>query len=174
MMPTVRGENGQHGVFTMDYNEVDDVISAANFLRALPYVRADHVYVAGYSVGGVLALLAAEIYPHFRGASSISGLTDLASYLRYARGAKENAPFDTTDPREIELRSPLSYAASFKCPVRMFFGAEEKYLGISVPMTAEIARRHGIDAQAIAVKGDHSSDVTEAIRMTTDFFRSNN
>ena len=170
MMPTLRGENGQHGVFTMDYNEVDDVIAAADFLRGLPYVRADHVYVVGYSVGGVLALLAAEMYPHFRGASSISGLTDFASYLRYARGAKENAPFDTSDTQEIELRSPLSYAASFKCPVRMFYGAEEKYFAISVPMTAEIARQHGIDAQAVAVKGDHSSDLDESIRMTADFF----
>jgi len=174
MMPTVRGENGQHGTFTMDYDEVDDVIAAANYLRGQPDVLADHVYVAGYSVGGVLAMLAAEMFPGFRAAASISGLTDFASYLRYARGAKENAPFDTGDQTEVELRSPLSYAASFKCPVRLFYGSEEKYFAISVPMTAQIAQQHGIDAEAIAVKGDHASDLQTAVRLATQFFLSKN
>lgn len=174
MMPTVRGENGQHGEFTLDYNEVDDVLAAAEFLRTQSYVRADHVYVAGYSVGGVLALLAAEMYPGFRAAASISGLTDLASYLKYARGAKENAPFDTADTKEIELRSPLSYAASFKCPVRMYYGSDEKYFAISQPRTAEIARQKGIDAQAIAVAGGHSDNVGESTRLAIEFFRQKN
>jgi dipeptidyl aminopeptidase/acylaminoacyl peptidase len=172
MIPTVRGENGQHGIFTMDYDEVDDVIAAAEFLSSQPYVLPDRVYVAGYSVGGVLALLAAEMSPKFRAAVAISGLTDLGSYLRYARGAKENAPFDASDQKEIELRSPLAYAASLKCPVRMFYGAEEKYFAISTPLAAQIARQHGIDAESLAVKGDHSSDLEQSIRLMLEFFHS--
>jgi dipeptidyl aminopeptidase/acylaminoacyl peptidase len=174
MMPTMRGENGQHGIFTMDYDEVQDVIAAAEYLRTQPFVLPDHVYVSGYSVGGVLALLAAEIYPKFRAAASISGLTDLASYLRYARGAKENAPFDTSDMIEVELRSPLSYAGSFKCPVRLYYGSEEKYFAIALPMTAQIARQHGTDAQSIPVKGDHASDLQAAVKLATQFFLSKN
>jgi dipeptidyl aminopeptidase/acylaminoacyl peptidase len=174
MIPTMRGENGQHGIFTMDYGEVEDVIAAAEFLRSQPYVLRDRVYVAGYSVGGVLALLAAELSPKFRAAAAISGLTDFGSYLRYARGAKENAPFDTSDQTEIELRSPLAYAASFKCPVRMFYGADERYFAISTPLTAQIARQHGVDAEAVVVKGNHSNDLEQSIRLMLDFFHSRN
>lgn len=170
-MPTVRGENGQHGTFTMDYDEIDDVIHAAEYLRTQPFVDPDRIYVAGYSVGGVLAMLAAEMYPRFRAAASFSGLTDLGSYLKYARGAKENAPFDLSDPKEIELRSPLSYAASFKCPVRIYYGSSETYFAIAGPRTAEIARQHGVDAQAIAVDGGHSSSVDAAILLAIKFFK---
>jgi dipeptidyl aminopeptidase/acylaminoacyl peptidase len=53
MLPAVRGENGQHGVFTMYYDEVSDVINAAEYLRSLPAVDSNRVFVTGYSVGGL-------------------------------------------------------------------------------------------------------------------------
>ena len=105
MIPTTRGENGQHGVFTMYYDEVSDVINAAEYLRFQPEVDPKHLYIAGYSVGGTLTLLASEIYDHFRAAASISGTPDLGAYLKYARGSKENAPFDSSDPKEVQIRS---------------------------------------------------------------------
>ena len=104
---------------------MNDVINAAEYLRAQPYIDADHLYVAGHSVGGTLTMLAAEMYKHFRAAASISGSTDQAAYIKYAKFAKENAPFDLTDPKEIQLRSPLAYAASFKCPIRIYYGTQE-------------------------------------------------
>jgi dipeptidyl aminopeptidase/acylaminoacyl peptidase len=170
MMPTMRGENGQHGVFTMYYNEVDDVIYAAEYLRSQSFVDPDQMFVAGYSVGGVLALLAAEIYPYFRAAASISGSPDQALYLKYAKGARLNAPFDPDDLREVQLRSPLAYAASFKCPIRLYYGTEEAYYTFVQARTAEIARAHGVDAQAIAVEGDHGSNVPKSIQVALGFF----
>ncbi len=171
MVPSLRGENGQHGVFTMYYDEVNDVISAAEYLRAQPYIDPDHLYVAGQSVGGTLAMLAAEMYRHFRAAASISGSTDQAAYIKYARLAKENAPFDLTDPKEIQLRSPLAYAASFKCPVRIYYGTDETYYAFAAPRTAEIASEHGVDAQAIAVKGGHESDYAQSVKLAINFFQ---
>ncbi len=85
-LPTVRGENGQHGVFTMYYDEVSDVIKAAEYLKSLPTVDGNRLFVAGYSVGGTLTMLSSELYPHFRAAASISGTADLATYLPYAKG----------------------------------------------------------------------------------------
>jgi dipeptidyl aminopeptidase/acylaminoacyl peptidase len=171
MTPTTRGENGQHGTFTMYYDEVDDVIHAAEFLRSQTFVDPDRVFVAGHSVGGTLALLAAEIYPHFAAAASISGSPDQALYLKYAKGANRNAPFDLDDPREIQLRSPLAYASSMKCPVRLYYGTEEAYFAFTAPRTAEIARSHGVDAQAIAVEGDHGSNEPRSIRLALEFFQ---
>src|SRR5689334_10731956 len=54
MLPLLRGENGQAGDYTMFYNEVDDVLAAANFLIARSNVDATHLYLAGHSVGGTL------------------------------------------------------------------------------------------------------------------------
>ena len=171
MTPTVRGENGQHGTFTMYYDEVDDVIQAAQFLRNQLFVDPNRLFVAGHSVGGTLALLAAELYPDFAGAASISGSPDQALYLKYAKGANRNAPFDLGDPREVELRSPLAYAGSIKCPVRLFYGMEEAYYTFTAPLTAEIARSRGVDAQAVAVEGDHVSNEPKSIKLTLDFFQ---
>ena len=171
MLPTTRGENGQHGVFTMYYDEVSDIVSAADYLRSEPNVDSEHVYVAGYSVGGTLTLLATEIYSHFRAAASISGTPDLGPYLKYARGAKENAPFDVTDPKEVQIRSALAYAASMKCPIRIYYGTEEEYFAIAAPRTADVAKQNGIDAEAVAVKGDHGSSGEPSLRLAIEFFK---
>lgn len=40
MVPVLRGENGQPGNFTLYYDEVDDVLAAAEALAGLPYVDA--------------------------------------------------------------------------------------------------------------------------------------
>jgi dipeptidyl aminopeptidase/acylaminoacyl peptidase len=171
MIPTLRGENGQHGIFTMYYDEVSDVVNAADFLRSQEGVDPDHLYVAGYSVGGTLSMLASEVYDHFRAAASISGTPDLGPYLRYARGAKENAPFDVADPREVQIRSALAYAASLKSSIRIYYGTKEEYFAIAAPRTAEIARQNGIDAEAVAVDGDHGSSSEQSLRLAIEFFK---
>ncbi|MEO5727554.1 MAG: alpha/beta fold hydrolase, partial [Byssovorax sp.] len=59
LAPMLRGENGLPGNYSMFFDELDDVLAAADALATLPYVRADHLYVAGHSVGGTLTMLAA-------------------------------------------------------------------------------------------------------------------
>ena len=83
---------------------------------------ADHLYVAGPSAGGTLALLAAMSSTRFRAAASFSGITDQVVFCKHAKNAKRDAPIDITNIRELELRSPLAYATSFKCPVRIYYG----------------------------------------------------
>src|SRR3954469_20832236 len=95
----------------------------------------------------------------FRAASSISGSPDLEGYLRVGR---VRAPFDASDIREVRLRSPVAYATSFKCPVRLFCGDEEFWVQASTRRTAMLAQQGGIDAEAIEVPGDHFSARTEA------------
>lgn len=176
MLPNRRGENSQPGNFTMFYDEVEDVISAAEYLRAQPNIDQRRLYVAGASTGGTLTMLAALVYPDFRAAASFSGSPDAVGYTRHALAIGDQAaiPFDYRDTRELQLRSARVYAASFKCPARLFYGTEEKHFALSTQPTANLAREHGLDVQAIAVEGGHSSARDAEIRMAIDFFREMN
>jgi dipeptidyl aminopeptidase/acylaminoacyl peptidase len=168
MMPVLRGENGQAGDFTLFYDEVDDVLAAAHSLASLPFIDARRIYVCGHSVGGTLTLLAAMTSNCFRAAASLSGSPDLQNYVRVSR---IQIPFDPSDIREVRLRSPVAYASSFKCPVRLFCGDEEYWVQGSTQRTALLAKQWGIDAEAIEVPGDHFSARDGAIRQTISFFR---
>jgi dipeptidyl aminopeptidase/acylaminoacyl peptidase len=168
MMPVLRGENGQAGSFSLFYHEVNDVLATVEVLATMPDVDPRNLFVAGHSVGGTLAMLAAMASPRFRAAVSLSGSPDLSSYLRVSHAT---APFDTSDDREIRLRSPVAYATSFKCPVRLFCGDEEFWVQSSTLRTAMLAKAVGIDVEAVEVPGDHFSSMPEAIRRSIEFFR---
>ena len=59
MTPMLRAENGQPGWYSMFYDEVDDVLAAAEVLAKTPGVDPKRIFVAGHSVGGTLAMLSA-------------------------------------------------------------------------------------------------------------------
>ena len=122
MIPTLRGENGLPGAYSMFYNEVDDVLAAADVLAQRPDVDPDRIFVAGHSVGGTLVLLASMTRPRFRAAASFSGSPD---QVAWARGQPQVVPFNPNDNREYQMRSPLAFPASFKCPVRIYYGSQE-------------------------------------------------
>ena len=168
MMPVLRGENGQAGDFTLFYDEVDDVLAAARTLAILPSIDLSRIYLCGHSAGGTLTLLAAMTSNRFRAASSLSGSPDLESYLSVSHN---QVPFDASDNREIRLRSPVAYATSFKCPVRLFCGDEEFWVQSSMHRAAMLAKQSGIDAEAMEVSGNHFTSMSEGIRRSIEFFR---
>ena len=170
IIPMLRGEDGQPGNFSMFYDEVNDVVSAAKYLRKQSYVDSNRIYVAGHSTGGTLTMLAAMTYTHFRAAASLSGSPDAVGYTRHAVAIGADVPFNYKDPRELELRSARVYAASFKCPVRIYYGADETHFALSSQPTAKLAQEHGLDVKAIAVNGGHNSAVDEEVHLAIEFF----
>lgn len=170
LTPMLRGENGQAGSFTLFYDEVEDVLAAADYLRKQSYVDAKHIYVAGHSVGGTLALLAAMTSKDFRAAASFSGSPDQVLYVKHGI-RKEDVPFDLNNPREFQLRSPLAYATSFNCPVRLYYGTKEPHFHLSSQRTAELAKRHGLNVEATSVEGNHMTHVPVAMKQSIDFFQ---
>jgi dipeptidyl aminopeptidase/acylaminoacyl peptidase len=166
--PMVRGENGLPGKYTMFFDEVDDVLAAADALAALPYVLADHLYVAGHSVGGTLTMLAAMGSGRFRAAAAFSGSPDQASW---SAGQPGLVPFDPSDAGELRIRSPIAFATSFQCPTRLYHGSAERYFAAPTAKLAELAQGAGLDVRAVPVAGDHFSHVPEAIRQSIEFFR---
>jgi dipeptidyl aminopeptidase/acylaminoacyl peptidase len=167
MTPILRGENGQPGSFTLWYDEVDDVLAAADYLSKQPFVDAGHLYIAGSSSGGTLALLAAEASKLFRAAASFSASPDQALLVKHA---KMDLPFDKTNARELQLRSPLAFAGSLKCPTRIYYATQDHFV-LSSQKTAETAKAKKLDVEAIRIEGDHGSIVPPGILQSIEFFR---
>ena len=167
LVPILRAENGQAGSFTLWCDEVDDVLAAADYLSAQPFVDASRLYVAGSSAGGTLSLFASMTNKRFRAAASFSASPDQALLVKHA---KMDLPFDKTDPRELQLRSPLAYAASFKCPVRIYYATQDHFV-LSSQRTADVAKKKGLDVEAVRIEGDHGSIVPPGIKQSIEFFR---
>jgi dipeptidyl aminopeptidase/acylaminoacyl peptidase len=168
MTPMLRGENGLPGDYSMFYNEVEDVLAAAESLAKMPHVDGKHMYVAGHSVGGTLTLLAAMTTDRFKAAASFSGSPD---QVAWSRGQPAVVPFDPSISREYQMRSPLAFARSFKCPVRLYYGSKEILFSSSSQRTAELAKDANLDVAAISVPGDHMSSVAPAMKQAVTFFK---
>lgn len=169
MTPILRAENGQPGSYSLFYDEVDDVLAAAEVLARQPGIDAKRIYLAGHSAGGTLALLAALTSQRFRAAASFSGDPDFESFAALP-GAEAIIPYAPGDPAELRMRSALVFATSFKCPTRMFFGNEEAGVIESNRAAAKRARFAGLDVDAIEVPGDHHTMVVPASARAIAFF----
>jgi dipeptidyl aminopeptidase/acylaminoacyl peptidase len=170
LSPMLRGENGQPGAFTFFYDEVDDVLAAADYLGKLPYVDAGRLYLAGSSAGGTLALLAAMTPRRFRAAASFSASPDQVLLCKHAKNAARDIPIDVNDRRELQLRSPLAYAGSFKCPVRIYYATQDHFV-LTSQRTAALAKEQGLDVEAVQIEGDHGTAVPPAIKLSIPFFQ---
>ena len=167
--PILRGEDGQAGNFSMFYDEVDDVIALVEHVRKLPNVDPDRVYLAGHSIGGTTAMLAAMASPHFRAVASLSGSADQMLWIK-AGGYSRLAPFDLNDPREFIMRSPLSYATSFKAPTRLYHGSEEAYFRPGTRKLADVAMAARLNVAVQEFPGDHFGAVPAEISASIAFF----
>jgi len=180
MIPMLRGENGLPGTFSLFYDEVEDVLAAANALEKLPYVDGKHIYLAGHSNGGTLTLLTALTSSRFRAAASFSGSPDQTNWNvvrsnlgRFAGDQNAPIPFDEQDQKEFQVRSALAYPESFKCPIRLYFGSQETYFKATNQKLAELAKKKKLDVEAVEVPGDHLSAVPSAIQQCIQFFEKN-
>lgn len=168
--PVLRGENGQAGAFSLFYDEVDDVLAVAKFMQTQPYVDAAHIYLAGHSVGGTMALLSGMAASDFKAVASLSGSPDQIAFTANSWNRKL-PPFDKKNPREFEMRSPLSYAASLKSPTRLYYGTEEDFFRDNTQRLVSIAKAAGLPVDYREMPGNHFSAVPAEIADSIQFFR---
>jgi dienelactone hydrolase len=167
--PMLRGENGQAGHFSMFYDEVDDVLAVAAYVRAQPYADPTRIFLAGHSVGGTHSLLAGMASADFKGIAAMSGSPD---QVLFTRSWGMLAPFDLKDARELEMRSPLAYATSLKAPTRMYLGTRERSYRETSKRLATLAQEAKLDVTFMEIEGDHFSSVPAAIEDSIFFFKS--
>lgn len=125
--PSWRGENDNPGQFEMYYGEVDDLLAARDYLRSLPWVDPERIYLAGHSSGATLVLLAAAIDSGFQAAIAFGpgvGMPEDPEELRAMKPMGIDVPFDVTDPTEARLRSVIYYMDTISRPVYYIEGAD--------------------------------------------------
>lgn len=118
MFPALRGGNDNPGVREAYYGEVDDILAAADFLAQQPYVDPQRIYLGGHSTGGTLVLLTGEFSDRFRAVFSFGPAADVSNY------PPQFKQFDTSNRKEVELRSPIHWLHGIKAPVFVFEGVQ--------------------------------------------------
>jgi acetyl esterase/lipase len=121
MFPSLRGGNDNPGPREGFFGEVDDVLAAAEYLAKQDFVDSKRIYLGGHDTGGTLVFLVAASSDKFRAVFSFGPVADMAGY----KPDEYDPPFDTTNPRELELRSPARWVHSVRCPLFVFEGTEQ-------------------------------------------------
>ena len=121
MFPSLRGGNQNLGFEEGFFGEVDDVVAAADFLAKQPYVDPNRIYLGGHSTGGTLALLVSEYTDRFRAVFSFGPVNEIN---RYTNNPQIILPFDKSNRREAELRSPIRWLNSITKPTFVFEGRQ--------------------------------------------------
>jgi acetyl esterase/lipase len=116
MFPSLRGGNDNPGITEGYLGEVDDVLAAFDYLARQESVDPRRIYLGGHSTGGTVALLVAECSDKFRAVISFGPSCDVSRY------PPQYTPFDTSNLREVKLRSPGYWLGSIRSPAFVFEG----------------------------------------------------
>jgi acetyl esterase/lipase len=122
MFPSLRGGNDNPGIKEAFLGEVDDILSAADYLARQESVDPKRIYLGGHSTGGTLVLLVAESTDRFRAVFSFGPASDVSNY------DSQYIPFDTSNARELELRSPGRWLGSIRSQTFVFEGTNQANL----------------------------------------------
>ncbi|HEY4328700.1 MAG TPA: prolyl oligopeptidase family serine peptidase, partial [Phycisphaerae bacterium] len=146
MFPSLRGGNTNPGYEEKFYGEVNDVVSAADFLASQPYVDTSRIYLGGHSTGGTLVLLVAQYAHRFRATFSFGPVADPTTY-----GPDFVLPFNRDDSKEVALRSPGKWLASIVSPTFVIEGEQSpSNLG---PLTQMMQKSKSSAAHFLTVPG---------------------
>jgi dipeptidyl aminopeptidase/acylaminoacyl peptidase len=128
--PNYRGSTGYGEAWhkAIDYGgyEVDDVVSAVDYLKTLPHVDPDRIGIMGWSHGGYITLLSVFREKHpFKAGAAIVPVTNLVFRLSY-KGPSYQWDFSTQkrvqglpfEKRDIYIqRSPLYHVDKLQVPL---------------------------------------------------------
>lgn len=165
-MPMLRGENGNPGAYESFLGETDDAIAAGRFVASLPNVDGGSVFVAGHSVGGVLTCLVSMLPSPYKAAAALDAYVDMQSWA--ADSPDTQVPYDRNIREEIRVRNPMEFAASIRCPLRLYAGEDGHE--INAPLAAR-ARQAGKDCTLVVVRGGHQAMVAPAVQKAIAWFR---
>ncbi len=118
MYPSFRGGNENPGYEETLYGEIDDIYSALEYAKSLPYVDPERIYLAGHSTGATKALLASEYGEGFRAVFAFGPVDDISKHNQ------SQFTFDLNDETEHKLRSPKYWMQDVKTPTFVIEGED--------------------------------------------------
>lgn len=158
MCPAWRNENDNPGLFTLFYDELDDLLLAREYLAGLPYVDPERIYLAGHDAGGTLVLLAAASSDGFRAIFSFGGAPDMYKYLE--SGTFGNIPFNGSSRMEVRLRSATLFAAAIRKPT-FYFGGDDNSFGQDALAMQVRAKKAKVPFEAFIIKDGTHYDILD-------------
>lgn len=158
-VPSLRGENGNPGMYQMLLGEVDDAKAAVSWLAAQPYVDSKKIFAFGHSSGGGLAALISLHNTPLVATGSAGGIYPPA----VIKGWTQYAPFDTKRAGEAEMRALPGNIKWMKKPHYAFVGKND-YLINTIKETREEANKykHGL-LHIQEVEGNHHTSLPLAM-----------
>lgn len=166
LAPMLRGENGNPGSFEFFYGEADDAVAAGRYLASLPRVDPKRIYITGHSAGGTLAVMAAMLDSPYALAAPIGAACDVRDWIT----EKEFMVMDTRNPRELENRSAVFFAASIRRPLHLFVGDKDEGLADNRRLQT-LANYFKKPCVTELVPGDHFTSKPEAIKRCVKLFK---
>lgn len=166
MCPTLRGENGNPGVFEMYLGEVEDAKAAILWLSGNPRVDSERIYAFGHSAGGVIsALLSLHDVP-LRHSGSSGALYSTAIFDLM----KDSVPFSRDDPAEGQLRVLLGNTKWMKRAHYAYTGAEDRFQELDAAL-----RESGAQPliRLTTTSGDHQTSLQPSVREYLKVIRDN-
>jgi dipeptidyl aminopeptidase/acylaminoacyl peptidase len=166
LLPSFRGENGQAGIYSGFYDEVNDALAAAVYLESQPGVDTNRIFLAGHSNGGTLSLLCA-MARKFRAAVPISASVNA---WRFFDRFRDDLCFDTSDPQEFVMRSSVCFGTSLKCPTLLLRGRQENPYDEDHQLLIDRASSAGMTIGKELLPGSHTGVVPGAVAESIRFF----
>lgn len=137
--PNVRGSTGYGKTFLKLDNgnkrldAIKDIEALLDWIKTQPSLDADRVMVTGWSYGGYVALsVAANYSDRIRAAQSVSGPTNLATYIeRTEAWRRDRRREEYGDERDAQMRAlleqiaPLNNASKIKKPLMIVQGEND-------------------------------------------------
>jgi len=116
MFPSQRGGNDNPGKREGFYGEVDDVLQATKYLKSMPYVDTNSIYLGGHSTGGTLVMLVGASSDIYQGIISLGPVAYADQY------GGSYIYCDPLDKKEVCLRSPIYWLNDINTPMYVIEG----------------------------------------------------
>ena len=147
--------NGQWGIV-----DVDDCVSAAQYLIEEGEVDATRVTITGGSAGGYTTLSALTFQDCFTAGSSYYGVSDLEALIRdthkFESRYLERLVGPYPERKDLyDQRSPINFTDRLTCPIILFQGLEDKVVPPNqAELMFEAVKSKGIPVAYIAFEGE--------------------
>jgi dipeptidyl aminopeptidase/acylaminoacyl peptidase len=122
IVPQFRVQGGSEGHFEFARGEVDDSLSALEYLKSLPYADPGRIGMVGYSLGGLVTLRAAERVKGLKAIVVMSALSDPVEFFEGLNDTPERKRRIERYMPEIEEASPLPSLGKIDAPVLVMHG----------------------------------------------------